>query len=96
MKKAEVVIVADDDDELRTSVSENPATATLCTEEFFLRTQYLCIALHSYQQRGMGGGDGEQDIDGQHDTYGWSWQSWLVSISAKPRKPYRTGFKKPK
>ncbi len=39
-KKAEVIIVADNDDELRTSVSENPATATLCTEEFFVRTQY--------------------------------------------------------
>jgi hypothetical protein len=32
-KKAEVVIVADNDDELRTSVSENPATTTLYTEE---------------------------------------------------------------
>jgi hypothetical protein len=43
----------DDDDEVRTSVSQNHATATLITKEFFLRTQYVFIALPSYQQRGV-------------------------------------------
>ncbi len=44
------------DDEVRTTVpSQNRATATLSTEESFLRTQYL-IVLPSYQQRGVGGG----------------------------------------
>jgi hypothetical protein len=34
----------DDDevnDEVRSNASQNRATVTLCTEEFFLRTQYL-------------------------------------------------------
>ncbi len=39
MKMGEVVIVADDDgdDEVRASVSQSHVTATLDTEEFFLR-----------------------------------------------------------
>jgi hypothetical protein len=43
MKKGHVVVAAadDDDNELRTSVSQNHATAILCTEEFFLRTQHI-------------------------------------------------------
>jgi hypothetical protein len=42
MKKGDVVIDADDDDEeVRTSASQNSAIATLCTEEFFPRTQYI-------------------------------------------------------
>jgi hypothetical protein len=42
MKKGDVVILAaDDDDEVRTSVSENHATAKQRTEELFLRTQYI-------------------------------------------------------
>ncbi len=42
MKKGDVVADADDDDdEVRTSASQNSATARLSTEEF-LRTQY-CI-----------------------------------------------------
>jgi hypothetical protein len=44
MKKQDVVIVAedDDDDEVRTkSALQNHTTATLCTEELFLRTQYI-------------------------------------------------------
>jgi hypothetical protein len=32
---------ADDNDEVRTSASQNRATATLSTKEFFLRTQDL-------------------------------------------------------
>ncbi len=40
MKKGDVFIAADDDeDEVRTSVSQNHAMAALCTEEFLLRTQ---------------------------------------------------------
>ncbi len=41
MKKGDVVDDADDDEEVRTSASQNRATAILSTEEFFLRTQYL-------------------------------------------------------
>jgi hypothetical protein len=39
LKKGDVV--DDADDEVRTSASQNRVTATLSTEEFFLRTQYL-------------------------------------------------------
>jgi hypothetical protein len=41
LKKGDVDNDADDDGEVRTSVSQNHATATLSTKEFFLRTQYL-------------------------------------------------------
>ncbi len=44
-----VINVAADDGEMRTSALQNYATATLCTEEFFLRTQYiLYVAIPSY------------------------------------------------
>jgi hypothetical protein len=36
----------DDDDEVRTSVLQNHVTATLCIEEFFVRTQYIYISPH--------------------------------------------------
>jgi hypothetical protein len=49
--------VAVDDDALKTSVSQNRVTATLCTEELFLRTQYILIALSTYQTgENVGGG----------------------------------------
>jgi hypothetical protein len=39
MKKGDFIVVSvDDDDEVRTSVSQNHVTATLCNEKFFLRT----------------------------------------------------------
>jgi hypothetical protein len=41
LKKGDVEGDAYDDDEVRTSASQNCVTATLSTEEFFLRTQYL-------------------------------------------------------
>jgi hypothetical protein len=41
MKKGDDVAVDDDDDEVRTSVSQNQVTATLCLGEFFLRTQNI-------------------------------------------------------
>ncbi len=58
MKKGDIVSDADDDDEVRTSVSENHATATLCTEEFFLRTRYTVYSspLISAERYGGGGG----------------------------------------
>jgi hypothetical protein len=42
MKRGDVNVVADDDDddEVRTSASQYHATEVLCTEGFFLRTQY--------------------------------------------------------
>jgi hypothetical protein len=66
LKKGDVIII---DDEVRASASQKRATGTLCTEEFFLRTQYIhCTALPSYQQRGVG----RQQIDGQRATNGQS------------------------
>ncbi len=42
MKKGDVGDDADDDDnEVRNSASQNRVTATLSTDEFFFRTQYL-------------------------------------------------------
>ncbi len=39
-KKRDVSVIADDDDdEERTNTSQNHVTATMSTEEFFLRTQ---------------------------------------------------------
>jgi hypothetical protein len=41
MEKGDVTIIADDaDDEMKTGSLQIQATATLCTENFFLRTQY--------------------------------------------------------
>jgi hypothetical protein len=56
LKKGNVVSDAYDDYEVRTSASQNRVTATVCTEEFFLRTQYIYIALPSFKQRVGGGG----------------------------------------
>jgi hypothetical protein len=41
MKKAEDVPDSEDNDTMRTSVSQDRVTATLCTEELFLSTQYI-------------------------------------------------------
>jgi hypothetical protein len=44
MKKGEnVIIAADDDDEMRISVTQKYVTATPFTEEFFLRTVYYTV-----------------------------------------------------
>ncbi len=41
MKKGDDVAVDDDDDVVRTSVSQNRVAVTLCTEELFLRAWYI-------------------------------------------------------
>ncbi len=41
MKKVDDVAHDDDDVAVRTSVSQGRVTETLCTEELFLRTQYI-------------------------------------------------------
>jgi hypothetical protein len=41
MKKGDAIIIADDDDAVRNSASQICMTATLSTEELFLRTQYI-------------------------------------------------------
>jgi hypothetical protein len=57
MKKGEDVADYEDDDVVRTSVSQDQVTVTLCTEEWFLRTQYMSIALSTHQiGQNMGGG----------------------------------------
>ncbi len=53
-------VVAVDDDAVRTSVSQNQVTATLCTKQPFLRTQYIYIALSTYQSGKKGGGRGNE------------------------------------
>jgi hypothetical protein len=45
LKKGDDVAVDDDDDAVRTSVSQDQVTVTLCTEEFFLRTQFIYVVL---------------------------------------------------
>ncbi len=57
VKKGYDVAVDDDDDAIRTSVLQNRVTATLCTEELFLRTEYIYIALSTNQTgKNYGGG----------------------------------------
>jgi hypothetical protein len=41
LKKGDVDDDVDDDDEVRTCAPQNHVAATLSTEEFFVRTQYL-------------------------------------------------------
>ncbi len=41
IKKGDDVAVDDDDDTVRTSVSQDQVKATLCTEELFYRTKYI-------------------------------------------------------
>ncbi len=65
MKKGDDVVVDNDDDAVRTIVSQNCRTAMLCTEELFLRTQYIYVALSTHQTGKNVGGGGR---DGQHDT----------------------------
>ncbi len=60
MKKGEDVPDSEDNDTMRTSVSQDRVTATLCTEELFLSTQYMCIALSAHRQvKCVGGGYGQ-------------------------------------
>ncbi len=74
MRKRDVISIADgDDDEVRTSMSQNQVTATLRTEELFLRTQYIYLSPHISQVKMLGGGG----IDSQHDT--WSVPSVVLT-----------------
>ncbi len=41
MKKGDDVADDEDDDAVRTSVSQDQVTVTLCPEKLFLRTQYI-------------------------------------------------------
>jgi hypothetical protein len=65
MKMGDVAVNADDDDEVRTSASQNIVTVTMYTEEFFFMNQYVSIAFPSYQQRGVRG----QDIASQYSIF---------------------------
>jgi hypothetical protein len=58
MKKGNDV-AADDDDEVRTSVSQDQVTATLCAEKLFLRTKYIYLSPHIRQVKMWGGGYGQ-------------------------------------
>ncbi len=60
-----VIVDADDFDGVRTSASQNRATSTLCTEEFFLRTRYIQLSHQISRERG----GGRIYINGQCDTY---------------------------
>jgi hypothetical protein len=74
MKKGDVIIVADDDDDEVRTASQNRLTATLCTEQLFLRTFYSSPLISPE----MCGG---QDIDVQCDTYRWSWLSFRSQLN---------------
>jgi hypothetical protein len=52
----DVIIVADNDHEVRTSVSQNLVTVTLCPEELFLRTQYIQYSSPLISPEKEGGG----------------------------------------
>ncbi len=63
MKKGDDVAVEDnDDDAVRTSVSQNRETATLCTEELFIRTQYITRYIRPVKTCGG------KEMYGQHNT----------------------------
>ncbi len=68
MKKGDVMIVADDDDdEVRNGASKNRATATLCTEEVFLRTSVYTYSSLLISAEMWGGG---QDVQCRAVNYG--------------------------
>ncbi len=71
LKKGDVYDDADDDDEVRTSALQKRATASLSTEEFFSRIQYLSLPSHISREVWWEGGRGTE-IDGQCNTYRWS------------------------
>ncbi len=48
-KGDEIADDEDDADAVRSSVSQDRVTATLCTKELFLSTQYMYMALSTYQ-----------------------------------------------
>jgi hypothetical protein len=56
-KKEDEVNNEDDDDVARTSVSQDRATATLCTEGLFLSTQYIQVSPHIRRSTIRGGGE---------------------------------------
>jgi hypothetical protein len=62
MKKGDVIVDADDDDDVRTSSLQNRGQ-----QHWVLRNS------SSYLVRGVGGG---QDLDGQRDIYRRSWLSY--------------------
>jgi hypothetical protein len=66
LKKRDVNDDAGDDDEVRTSGSQNCATATVSTEEFFLRTQYTLYSSSLISAESVGGG---QEIHSQRNTF---------------------------
>jgi hypothetical protein len=63
LKKGDVI--EDADDEVRTSESQDSVTVTLCTEKSSSGVSKY-IALPSYEQRSVGGG---QEVDSQRDIY---------------------------
>ncbi len=66
MKKRYDVADDENDNAVRTSVSQVQVTATLCIEEMFLRTQYIQYSsLHTSDRSNVGMGG---YVDAQHDT----------------------------
>jgi hypothetical protein len=56
----------EDDDAVRTSVSQDWVTPTLCTKELFLSTRYILYSSpHTSNRSNVGGGE---DTDSQYDT----------------------------
>jgi hypothetical protein len=59
MKKGDEVVDDEDDDVVRTSMSQDQVTATLCTDELFLSTQYISSPHISESSNVRGGGHGQ-------------------------------------
>jgi hypothetical protein len=55
MEKGDDVADDDDGDALRTNVSQDQVTVTLCTEEFFLMTRFIQLFPHIRQVIMLGG-----------------------------------------
>jgi uncharacterized protein YpmB len=74
MKKRDDVADDEDDDMVRTSVSQDQVTATLFTEELFLKTLHLALATYQTGQIWEWGGYG------RHDAFSnTSWVSHLLA-----------------
>jgi hypothetical protein len=76
-KKGDDVAIDEDDDAVRTSVSQDQVIAPLCTKELFLCSVFT--ALPTYQKLNHEGGE---DLDSQYDTF--SRPSWVSHFPAGP------------
>jgi hypothetical protein len=78
IKKGDDVKVDDSHNAVRTSVLQNRVTATLCTKELFLQTQYILLPSHIRQVKcGGEGGNGQSTLH----------SNWSQPVSRLPANP---------